>query len=108
MIPFILRRAFTAAFLLSSLFLSIDDLVACHVDEPGFSANFRGSYDQNVEINDYARILADSEDPDCALSADYALSQKISTTPGDFYGKWLSGANVGFIFAAANRIGANG
>lgn len=102
-------RSLTIALLFCCSFFATNNVLACHVDEPGFDANFRGNVnDQNAEINDYARILADAEDPGCALSADYALTQKISTTPGAFYAKWLSGANVGYIFAAANRIGANG
>jgi len=82
---------------------------ACHVDDPAFSSSFRD--DLNLDLNDYARILADSEDPNCALNADYALTAKVNNTNSTrpaVWGEWLQGASVGYIFAAANRIGANG
>src|SRR6185369_11843636 len=100
-------------------------LFACHVDDSAFSAAFRtdDAPPYNLAFNDYARILQDSEENSgCALNDTYALTAKLNDTNGidsngiyhssadhsNVWNSWLSGASVGYIFAAANRIGANG
>src|SRR6185369_4860563 len=100
-------------------------LFACHVDDSAFSAAFRtdDAPPYNLAFNDYARILQDSEENSgCALNDTYALTAKLNDTNGidsngiyhssvdhsNVWNSWLSGASIGYIFAAANRIGANG
>jgi PKD repeat protein len=80
---------------------------ACHVNDPAFSTSFRGL---NEDLNDYARILADADSNDraCAEAADYALTAKVSAIPLSTWGSWLYAGNAAIVFAAANRIGANG
>jgi len=81
----------------------------CRVNDAAFSRSFRDNV--NLDLNDYARIFADAENAACAEGADYALYDKVKSTmdtrPAVFT-EWLQGANVAFIFAAAQRIGANG
>jgi len=91
-----------------SLFVVPERAYACHVNDPVFSQSWRN--DANLDLNDYARILADadSNDRNCAEAADYALTNKVNSTPTYVWNQWLQGALVGVIFAAANRIGANG
>lgn len=81
----------------------------CKVGDAAFVRTFRDNV--NLDLNDYGRILADSESPTCAEAASEALRDKVKSTmdtrPAVFT-EWLQGANVALIFAAANRIGANG
>ncbi|HJW95180.1 MAG TPA: hypothetical protein VJ901_16305 [Thermoanaerobaculia bacterium] len=83
---------------------------ACRVDDPAFTSNYRWN-DLEGNLADYARIHMDAESPSCALKADYALTDKVRNTidanSSEFQG-WLRGAHVSLIFAAAQRIGANG
>lgn len=85
-----------------------DATTGCKVNDAAFSATYRN--DLNLDLNDYGRILADADDSTCALNADYALSAKLQSTLAASapYQGWLKGAHVALIFAAANRIGANG
>jgi hypothetical protein len=81
----------------------------CRVGDPAFSRDFRN--DLNIDFNDYGRILEDADTDACAESAAYALIDKINATllaRPDAFTTFLQGANVAMIFAAANRIGANG
>lgn len=82
---------------------------ACKTSDAVFSRTFRDNV--NLDLNDYGRILADSENPSCAEAAAYALYDKVKSTmdaaPNKFK-EWLQGANVALIFSAANRLGANG
>ncbi|HSU14728.1 hypothetical protein [Longimicrobium sp.] len=81
----------------------------CRVNDGAFTSGFRN--DVNLDLNDYARIFADAENASCAEGASTALTAKVKATmdaaPTKFT-EWLQGANVALIFAAANRIGANG
>jgi len=83
---------------------------ACRVDDPVFTTNYRWN-DLEGNLADYARIHMDAESASCALKADYALTDKVRNTldanPSEFQG-WLRGAHVSLIYAAAQRIGANG
>lgn len=99
---------------LASLFTT--DATACAIDSPNFTTNFRNL--PNEDLNDYSRIFIDAEDPDCAVSAMWALTAKIqnelaydvpSVNPyRQSFQQWLDGYLVAAIFAAAHRLGANG
>ena len=82
-------------------------LAQCHVNDPEFHTTYRGL---NDDLNDYARILADADSNDraCAEAADYALTAKVSAIPLSAWSGWLYAGNAAIVFAAANRIGANG
>jgi hypothetical protein len=82
--------------------------LACRVYDPGFSQYFRNSVNQ--DLNDFAAIHIDADDPNCAQAALYALYTKVNDAlrySGSFLG-WLDGYNVALIFSATQRLGANG
>ena len=104
-----LRKALVAVAAVASCVVFVpQSAFACHVDEAAFKSIFRG--DLNQDLNDYGRILADgdSNDRNCAEAADYALTNKVTNTPSSTWGEWLQAGNAALVFAAANRIGANG
>jgi hypothetical protein len=89
--------------------IAVNAAAQCKTGDPAFSTTFHN--DANWDLNDYARIHVDAEDPNCAQNAMYALTDKVrnelnysSTT----FQQWLDGYIVTFIFAAAQRLGANG
>jgi hypothetical protein len=86
----------------------------CTVDVPGFDSAYNG--DPTVQLNDFGRIHYDADNPACAEAALYALINKVKNTlaapsTGDINDRitgWLRSFQVGLIFAAALRLGANG
>ena len=80
-----------------------------------------GKPDVNANLFDYGVIFEDANNPSCAQTANVALYKKVKATlalasyydgnvertVGPYQG-WLEGANVGLIYAAALRLGANG
>jgi len=103
-----MKAVVLSALLLSISFIAPSKAFACHVEDAVFTDSYRG--DANLDLNDYARILADADSNDrrCAELADYALYNKLNNTPTTIWNTWLQGALVSVVFAAANRIGANG
>jgi len=103
-----LRKVAVLSLCIVSLAVFTPKAFACHVEDSAFTDAFRN--DANQDLNDYARILADADSNDrrCAELADYALYNKLNNTPTTVWNNWLQGALVSVVFAAANRIGANG
>jgi hypothetical protein len=64
----------------------------------------------NPDFNDYGRILVDADNPSCASQAATKLTNKLSShlAESGAFQQWLDGYFVALIFAAAQRIGANG
>lgn len=95
-----------------SLFTGGTASAACRTLDPAFSSSWRGTSgtDINQDLNDYARIHVDGESSSCAELAAQQLINKInnSMASSSGYRRWLDGYNVALLFAAAQRIGANG
>src|SRR5438128_4478318 len=85
----------------------------CHVSDPDFSAAYRGdtTTDVNLDLNDYGRIEADADDPECAKAALFALQAKLAnslkSSPNAFR-RWLDSYNIALIMGAVNRLGNQG
>jgi hypothetical protein len=104
------RPAWIAALFLSLLSFGLSrQALACRVYDNGFSGQYRN--DVNVDLNDFAAISVDADDPNCAEAALYALTAKVQDAldhyPNSFQ-NWLDGYNVALIFSATERLGANG
>jgi len=89
---------------------------ACKVEDPVFASYYRIN-DQEGNFNDYGRIHWDADStPSCAQKATWALTAKVKSTVDYIppagaqreYQDWLRGAHIALIFAAAQRLGANG
>lgn len=93
------------------LLVAADATAQCKTYDSAFSAAFRD--DANADLQDYGRIHADADgtNPECHLNAMYALEDKVAAhlaaRPTTFQ-RWLDGYLVATIFAAAQRLGANG
>lgn len=93
------------------LLVPADVTAQCKTYDPAFSIAFRD--DPNADLQDYGRIHSDADgtNPACHLNAMYALEDKVqahlAARPTTFQ-KWLDGYLVATIFAAAQRLGANG
>ncbi|HKB78352.1 MAG TPA: hypothetical protein VKH35_01425 [Thermoanaerobaculia bacterium] len=96
-----------------ALFLCGTSAFACRVDDPGFSAGYRGDsiLAVNLDLNDYGRIEADADDPHCVEAALAALRTKLANSldasPNAFR-RWLDSYNVALVMATANRLGNQG
>jgi hypothetical protein len=105
-----LRNVLLASFGLVLFFGAAPAAQACRVDDPVFANYYRWN-DSEGNLADYARIEMDSSNPSCAQAATWALTAKVQNTidqnPNEFK-DWLRGAHVSLVFAAAQRLGANG
>jgi hypothetical protein len=100
-------------FLLVVLFPAASTLANCKTGDTAFTANYRGDSvgAVNLELNDYGRIHEDAEAVDCAENALYALYHKVDNSliaSANAFKRPLDGYVVALVFAAAQRIGANG
>ncbi len=106
-----LRNVLFASLALFLFFGAVPAAQACRVDDPVFANYYRGNNDLEGNLADYARIEMDSANPACAQAATWGLTAKVKSTidsnPNEFK-DWLRGAHVSLIFAAAQRLGANG
>lgn len=107
-------KTFLCAVLLSFL-CSTAAFAVCKTGEPEFNQTYRGSSVDatSQDLDDYARIHVDAEDPACAAGAMYALRNKLESSLSSgsqplAFQRWLDGYNVALIFAAAQRLGALG
>jgi hypothetical protein len=86
----------------------------CNVHHSAFNRGLTAKGAINDELNDLGRLLIDADGVNglaCVDSASSALRDKLKATlDGDslHYDRFLSGALVALIYAAGDRIGANG
>ncbi|MFL5538262.1 MAG: hypothetical protein ACJ8J0_04690 [Longimicrobiaceae bacterium] len=70
------------------------------------------SSDGFSQLNDFGRILADADNPNCAANAASVLTDKlVATRTANYYwfgDDWLDGNYVAMVLAAADRIGTYG
>ncbi|HUO83749.1 MAG TPA: hypothetical protein VM534_01425, partial [Thermoanaerobaculia bacterium] len=85
----------------------------CRVEEPELFTGYRDDSTNavNLDLNDYGRIHADADDPDCAAPALSALESKLakslSSSPAAFR-RWLDSYNLALIMSASTRLGNQG
>ncbi|HEX2210163.1 MAG TPA: hypothetical protein VHG93_20980 [Longimicrobium sp.] len=61
--------------------------------------------DFNLDLNDFAYILRDSQDPNCYAEAKTRLQAKMGAIPLDYWTRWLSGGSLSMALAAGMNIG---
>jgi hypothetical protein len=61
--------------------------------------------DFNQDLNDFALILRDTQDPGCQPQARTKLEGKMNALPLDYWKKWLAGGSLTMALAAALNIG---
>jgi hypothetical protein len=97
------------------------DVASFYGDITSLKLNGEGKPNANANLYDYGVIFEDANNPACAQTANIALYKKVKATlalPAYYdgnvnrtvgpYDGWLEGANVGLVYAAALRLGANG
>src|SRR3712207_2787084 len=61
--------------------------------------------DFNQDLNDFALILRDTQDPSCYQQAKTKLEGKMNSLPLDYWKKWLAGGSLTMALAGAMNIG---